>query len=192
MPMRFLAALLAGLPALALAQLDTRFTYQGELRMDGAPAVGEFDLEACVYAVPGGGVPLGCSDPIADLPVSDGRFTVVLDAGDVFDGGERYLELRMREGPETTPHLPLPPRQALRAAPWAQYAARAPFSGLDGIPPSLLDGDDAGVTQVTAGAGLSGGTITGTGTLAIAPGGVSSAMLAPGAVGAGQVDRTEV
>lgn len=187
----FLASL-AGLPVAALAQDDTSFTYQGELRVDGAPAAGLFDLEACVYAAPGGGSPLGCATPIEDLPVSDGRFTAVLDAGAVFDGSTRYLELRVRAGNETTPHVPLQPRQALRTTPQAQYAARAPFSGLVGVPPSLLDGDDVGVSQVTAGAGLTGGTITSSGTLAIAPGGVTSAMLAPNAVGTAQVDPSQV
>lgn len=187
-----LALLCAGLPLAAFAQADTSFTYQGELRVDGAPAVGEFDLEACVYAVAAQGSPLACADPIENLPIADGRFTVALDVGPVFDGTARYLELRVRGGAETTPHLPLQPRQMLRATPQAQYAARVPFAGVAGLPPSLSDGDDVGVTQVVAGAGLSGGTITSSGTLAIAPGGVTAAMLAPNAVGSTQIDPTQV
>lgn len=187
-----LALLCAGLPLAAFAQADTSFTYQGELRVDGAPAVGEFDLEACVYAVSAQGSPLGCADPIENLPIADGRFTVALDVGPVFDGTARYLELRVRGGAETTPHLPLQPRQMLRATPQAQYAARVPFGGVAGLPPSLSDGDDVGVTQVVAGAGLSGGTITSSGTLAIAPGGVTAAMLAPNAVGSAQIDPAQV
>lgn len=188
----FHAILLVGLPSMVLAQVDTSFTYQGELTVEGLPAVGEFDLEACVYAVPAAGVPLACSAPVDDLPVTDGRFTIVLDVGALFDGSERYLELRVREGHETTPHVPLQPRQALRSTPQAQYAARAPFTGLAGVPESLLDGDDAGVTRLVAGAGLTGGTITSSGTLAIAPAGVTGAMLAPNAVGRAQVDPAQV
>ncbi|HWT16364.1 MAG TPA: hypothetical protein VN581_11315 [Patescibacteria group bacterium] len=187
-----LALLCAGLPLAAFAQADTSFTYQGELRMDGAPAIGEFDLEACVYAVATQGSPLACAEPIENLPIADGRFTVALDAGPVFDGTARYLELRVRGGAETAPHLALQPRQLLRATPQAQYAARVPFTGVAGLPPSLSDGDDVGVTQIVAGAGLSGGTITSSGTLAIAPGGVTATMLAPNAVGSTQIDPTQV
>ncbi len=187
-----LALLFAGLPLAAFAQADTSFTYQGELRVDGAPAVGEFDLEACVYAVATQGSALACAEPIENLPIADGRFTVALDLGPVFDGTPRYLELRVRGGAETAPHLPLQPRQVLRATPQAQYAARVPFTGVAGLPPSLSDGDDVGVTQVVAGAGLSGGTITSSGTLAIAPGGVTATMLAPNAVGSTQIDPTQV
>ncbi len=187
-----LAVLFAGLPLIALAQADTSFTYQGELKVEGAPAVGEFDLEACVYAVPTDGALLACAAPIENLPIIDGRFTVVLDAGPVFDGSPRFLELRVREGDETTPHVALQPRQALRSTPQAQYAARVPWAGVTGVPASLSDGDDVGVTQVIAGAGLSGGSITSSGTLAIAPGGVTGAMLAPNAVGSAQIDPSQV
>lgn len=183
---------LVALPLAGVAQVDTSFTYQGELKVVGALATGEFDLQACIYDVPTAGSALACAAPIENLPISDGRFTAALDFGAVFDGAARFLELRVRGGSETTAHVALQPRQALRATPSAQYAARAPFSGVTGVPASLLDGDDAGVTQIVAGAGLSGGTITNSGTLAIAPGGVTGAMLAPNAVGSAQIDPSQV
>ena len=43
------------------------------------------------------------------------------------------------------------------------------------------------VTSITAGSGLSGGAITGVGTIGIAPGGVTGGMLATGAVGRAQI-----
>jgi hypothetical protein len=181
---------LCSLPA--FAQQDTQFTYQGELQFQGAPAQGEFDLEACVYAVPSGGSALACSAPIENLPIIGGRFTTTFDFGAVFDGSERYLELRVRGGGEGTPHTPLAPRQAMSPAPHAQYAARAPFAGLTGVPPSLADGDQTGITQIVAGSGLSGGTITASGTIAVQAGGITSTMLATGAVGAAQINPTQV
>lgn len=187
-----LTALLSCLPLVALAQVDTSFTYQGELEVDGAPASGEFDLQLCLYAVPSAGSALSCAADVENLPISDGRFTLVLDFGSPFDGSPHFLEVRVRGGSEATPHVPLQPRQALRSTPMAQYAARAPFAGLTGVPAGLQDGDNVGVTQVVAGAGLSGGTITTSGTLAIAPGAVTAAMLAPTAVGAAQIDATQV
>jgi hypothetical protein len=189
---RLSALLLCCLSPLALAQSDTSFTYQGELKVDGAPASGQFDLQVCLYAVPSAGAALSCASDVENLPISDGRFTLALDFGIPFDASPRYLELRVRGGAESTPHLPLQPRQALRPTPTAQFAARAPFTGLTGIPPTLLDGDDVGVTQVATGAGLTGGPITTSGTIAIAPGGINASMLAANAVGAAQIDPTQV
>jgi hypothetical protein len=48
------------------------------------------------------------------------------------------------------------------------------------------------VAAVTAGAGLSGGTITTSGTVSVATGGVTSAMISSGAVGSGQIDTAQV
>lgn len=187
-----LAWLLASVPLTAMAQADTSFTYQGELKVQGAPAAGEFDLQACVYLAPTASIPVACSAIIENLPIADGRFTIALDFGAVFNGSLRLLEMRVRGGNEATPLVPLLPRQVLRAAPMAQYAFRAPFLGITGMPPSLVDGDDVGVTQIVAGAGLSGGSITSSGTLAIAPGGVAAAMLAPNAIGSAQIDSSQV
>jgi hypothetical protein len=65
--------------------------------------------------------------------------------------------------------------------------------GPDGTVACGADASNAGtVTSVTAGAGLSGGTITGAGTIALADGGVTAAKIASGAVGAAQIDRSQV
>ncbi|HEV8359455.1 MAG TPA: hypothetical protein VGR28_03265 [Candidatus Thermoplasmatota archaeon] len=48
------------------------------------------------------------------------------------------------------------------------------------------------VTSVASGSGLTGGPITGTGTLSIATGGVTSAMIADGAIASADVDATTV
>ncbi len=189
---RLLALALCSFPLLASAQTDTSFTYQGELKVDGVPASGEYDLQICLYAGATAGSPIGCADNVDNLPFTDGRFTLALDFGFPFDGAPRFLEVRVRGGNDTAPHLPLSPRQGLRPAPTAQYAARAPFAGLTGVPATLVDGDDVGVTQIVAGAGLSGGVITGSGTLAVAPSGITAAMLAPNAVGSAQIDSTQV
>jgi hypothetical protein len=48
------------------------------------------------------------------------------------------------------------------------------------------------VTSVASGSGLTGGPITAAGTLSVAPGGITSSMLANGAVGLAQIDPTQV
>lgn len=56
-------------------------------------------------------------------------------------------------------------------------------AGPSGFAGPLGDTGPAGVVQVVAGTGLAGGTITSTGTLSIAPGGVVSSLIADGAKG---------
>jgi len=78
----------------------------------------------------------------------------------------------------------------------ADAANSAPWSGLTGVPGDFADGvdNDSGgtVTTITAGTGLSGGTITGSGTIGIAEGGVGALQLADGAVGLAQIDTDQV
>ena len=57
---------------------------------------------------------------------------------------------------------------------------------------NCVAGGGGGVTQITAGDGLSGGTITTTGTIAVAKGGITSDMLANGAVGLAQINTAQV
>ena len=73
----------------------------------------------------------------------DGRLTLVLDFGPVFDGTPRFLELRVRPGADAGAFVPLTPRQSLRPTPEAlrAFAAdnageadAAPWSGLSGVP----------------------------------------------------------
>lgn len=200
--------LAAVLPAAALAQpLGSSFSYQGQLSDSGTPALGLYDLQVCLFATPTQPLPLACAPDFEDVPVEDGLFTLALDFGaGVFDGQQRYLELRVRPGASSGGYTILSPRQLLRATPEALRAASAPWSGLTGVPPGFADGidNDSGgtVTAITAGTGLSGGTITGSGTLAIANGGVGAAQIAPGSVaavhiatgsiGAAQVDPSQV
>lgn len=195
--MRFpLGLFLAAASAAAMAQpVGTAFTYQGQLRESGQPANGLYDLQVCLYDTPGGAIPLACAPEAPDSPVENGAFGLLLDFGSVpFNGQARYLELRVRPGASTSGFTILAPRQQVRPAPEAiraSNASAAPWSGLTGVPNGLADGidNDSGgtVSAVTAGAGLSGGTITGSGTLSIAPGGVTNAMVASGAIGAAQI-----
>ncbi|MBP6692874.1 MAG: hypothetical protein KA162_10600, partial [Xanthomonadales bacterium] len=163
--------------------LGSAFTYQGQLEEAESPATGLYDFQFCVYDVPAGSSPLLCAPEFADLPVDQGLFSVALDFGaTMFIGQQRFLELRVRPGASTAAYTPLAPRQLVRAAPEAlraDVASAAPWSGLTGVPAGFADGLDNNsggtVTTVNAGAGLSGGPITTTGTLGIANAGVTGA-----------------
>lgn len=95
-------------------QADTTITYQGRLDSSGQPHNGTPNLDFRLFDSAAGGSLLGEVNHL-NVPVSDGLFQVDLDFGDVFGGGQRWLEVRVNG-------LPLEPRQAIRAAPVATYA----------------------------------------------------------------------
>ncbi len=122
------AALLA---ASASAQpLSTAFTFQGQLSGSGAPANGTYDVRFRLYDALTAGNQIGptlCTDNVA---VANGLFTTQLDFGAQFAGQQRYLEIDVR--PDTglpcsnsTGFTTLGPRQALTAAPNADFALSA-------------------------------------------------------------------
>src|ERR1051325_8987405 len=95
------------------AAQGTAFTYQGQLRDNGAPANGIYDLRFTIYDLNSGGNIAGGPLTNFSVGVSNGLFTVVLDPGaGVFDGNPRWLEIGVRPtggGAFTT----LGPRQSL-------------------------------------------------------------------------------
>lgn len=190
---RWLLSCLLIAPLLASAvPLGTAISYQGELRDGGTPASGLYDIRACLHDSLSGGAPLVCAPILDDVPVDNGLFTTAFDFGALpFDGEERWLELQVPGSGGD--YQPLTPRQLLRVVPEAmraRSAASADWSGLTGVPAGFADGIDdvgAGISSITAGTGLSGGTITSSGTIAIAPRGVGSQQLAISAVDSGHV-----
>ncbi len=171
------ALLLVLIPALfAIAQpLDTAFTYQGELRSAGVPASGAHDMRFRLYDTPGGGAQVGstlCSD---NVPLSEGRFTVVLDFGSVFAGQQRFLEIEVRADTGLDCSNPagfviLGPRQPLTGAPNALFSltagsattatTAANASQLNGQPASFYQ-NASNLTSGTLPTGLLGGAYTG-------------------------------
>jgi len=133
--------------------LGTAFTYQGRLTdTGGVPLSGDYDFQFQLYDALSGDTPVGSAVAVGDKEVTDGYFTAQLDFGNVFDGTALWLEVKVRPGAETGAYTALNPRQALTAAPYARYAAVAPWSGLNGVPAGLDDGDDD--TTYSAGTGL--------------------------------------
>ncbi len=159
------------LPAEAVP-LGSAFTYQGHLTEAGQPALGLYDIQVCLFDSATTPIPLSCAADFDDVPVEDGLFALSLDFGaESFTGDERFLELRVRAGSRSGGYAILAPRQSIRPSPEALRANAAdsvPWSGLTGVPGGFADGiDDVGVTAVTGGAGLTGGTISTSGTLAV-------------------------
>ncbi len=119
--MRLLLIVLCGVLALALPAAGQTYTYQGRLLINNQPANGQFEIVASVFATSIGGVPIGpASGSLAN--VTDGLFTISLPGNAAtFSGGDRWLELRVREG-TSGPLTLLSPRQRITPTP---YAVRA-------------------------------------------------------------------
>lgn len=122
-----LAALLSVVPATAdepsltgQATVSTAFTYQGHL-MDGAsPANGAYDFRFATFSAEGAsGALRGVVCTVEDLAVVDGRFTTLVDVGDVFHGEELWLEVSVRPGASSGAYTILSPRTRITAAPYA-------------------------------------------------------------------------
>ena|GEM_PF-2873554 len=85
--------------------------------------------------------------------MTDGLFTVQLDFGAAaFPGEARWLAIAVQCSGDSA-YTALTPRQALTAAPYADYALSAPWSGLSGVTAGFADGVDNDTTY-TAGTGL--------------------------------------
>jgi hypothetical protein len=127
----WLALLLAALSTLnsqlsTVQAQGTAFTYQGVLQDGGAPATGLYDLEFRVFDAASGGAQVGLLTTANDLPVTNGLFTVTIDAGtSVFTGAARWLNIAVRPGASAGAYTNLAPRQSLTPTPYAIHAGGA-------------------------------------------------------------------
>jgi len=138
------------------ASLGTAFTYQGHLSDDGSSANGSYDFLFKLFNASIDGAQVGDTLKKNAVSVVDGFFVVTLNFGDVFNGTALYLDIGVRPAGSST-YTTLSPRKALTAAPFANYALKAPWSGLSGVPSGLNDGDDNTTYQAGPGLTLSAG-----------------------------------
>ncbi len=109
--------------------VDTSFTYQGQLKEDGVPADGEYDLLFKLFDA--AGTQVGTQIGRENTLVTNGLFTVILDFGTTaFDGDARFLEIGVRPGDSGAFFTTLSPRQEITATPYAATALKT--VGVDG------------------------------------------------------------
>ena len=122
-----LLALLAGMAGAQSPQgtpLGTAFTYQGQLKSNGAAYTGTCDLKFSLWDALSGGTQIGTSQTKTNIALTDGFFTVLLDYGaEHFQGDGRWLEIEVRCPAGVGNYTPLTPRQPLTALPYALYSA---------------------------------------------------------------------
>lgn len=131
----WLIALAAGAQSPGQTPLGSGFTFQGQLRQNGAPLSGTVNLVFSLWdaagsgSPPSGGSQVGSAQTILAVQVSDGLFTVALNGSgefgaSAFNGNKRWLQASVNG---TT----LAPRQELTATPHALFALNA--DRLDGL-----------------------------------------------------------
>ena len=153
---------LAWMASVVLASAQpTAFTYQGRLTDNSQPANGSYDFHFYLRDAGSNGNPVGTTNTIAPVAVSNGLFTVTLDFGSgIFTGPDRWLEIGVRTNGSLAAYSILIPRQQITSAPYAfsaktaASAYAAPWSGLTGLPGGFADGVDNDTTY-SAGNGLS-------------------------------------
>jgi hypothetical protein len=102
----------------------TVFTYQGFLKVSGNPANANYDFQFSLWTAASGGLLVGATLTVPNVPVQNGLFTVSLDFGSVWDGSDRYLQIAVRpagSGGYTT----LSPRVKINPTPYAIRAGVA-------------------------------------------------------------------
>jgi hypothetical protein len=103
-------------------------TYQGQLKMSGGPVTGTCDFSFGLFGQQVGGSYIGGYDYVYAEPVSNGLFTVTLNAGgefnpsgnSAFQGDLRYLDIWVRcPAAASGAFTELTPRQLITAVPYA-------------------------------------------------------------------------
>jgi hypothetical protein len=127
------------------APVGTQFTYQGKLEDNGVPANGLYDFEFRLFDALVNGNPVGPVFVSNDIPVENGVFSVELNFG-AFGSEARWLAIAVRPGASVGAYESLSPRQAITAAPVAQFA-------LAGNPGPQGPQGPSGVVQIASTAG---------------------------------------
>jgi hypothetical protein len=104
---------------------NTAFTYQCLLKDGGSPANGIYDLRCTIFDAGAGMNQIGNALTNSAVSVSNGLFAVVLDFGNVFDGGARWLEIAVRTNGDLGDFTTLLPRQAITSTPYAIQSLNA-------------------------------------------------------------------
>ncbi len=154
----------SSLLANGVSNIGSAFSYQGRLTDNGGtPQSGSFDFRFSLYDASIAGTPVSTTVSSANVTVTNGVFTVMLDFGSsAFDGSQRWLEIEVRAsggGVYTT----LSPRQEVKAVPYSlQVAAGAiganqlatPGDGQAGQVLAYSTTNSTGVTWATVSSGI--------------------------------------
>lgn len=145
-------------PKAPSANVGMAFTYQGQLKNNGALVNGTCAFNFGLWDDPILGPQYGITQPVPSLVVTNGLFTTQLDFGvvapnNVFTGTARYLQVAVNCGGGLTA---LTPRQALTPAPMA-FALPGLYTEQNGTSPNVIGGYSGNVISNTVVGGTIGG-----------------------------------
>jgi hypothetical protein len=150
----------SGMEAAAVsAQMGTAFTYQGDLKQNGAGISANCDFEFSLFDAASAGTQIGSTQTKTNVAISNGLFTIPnLDFGaGAFNGEARWLQIGVRCPAGSGDYTILTPRQALTPAPYA-LAIPGLFTLQNDTSPNLIGGYAGNsVTEGVVGATISGG-----------------------------------
>jgi hypothetical protein len=109
------------------------FTYQGFLKHYDVSANGSYDFRFSLWDAASGGTQIGATLTLTNVNVTNGLFTVTLDFGSVWDGNPRFLQIAVRPA-NTGGYTTLSPRIPIMSAPYASFAFRVPWTGVQNAP----------------------------------------------------------
>lgn len=119
--------------------LSTAFTYQGQLKQNGAPMDGAVDVRATLFDASVDGSAVGSAVESLNVAVVKGLFSTPLDFGVTgLNGDARWLQIEVRSPAGSGDYAALSPRQELTAAPYA-LQTRGMYVGPDGD--AVIGGD---------------------------------------------------
>ncbi|MCB0185371.1 MAG: hypothetical protein KDE31_13960, partial [Caldilineaceae bacterium] len=133
-----------GVVSSTIVQAGPGFTFQGQLQDNGRPVNGSCDVRAGLWDAASGGSQIGNMQTVAAVVVSEGRFTITLNAnsefgGEAFTGQARWLQIAVRCPAGSGSYFTLQPRQPVTATPYAQsLLPGAVISGSIGTGPNAI------------------------------------------------------
>ena len=113
----------------ASAPIGSSFTYQGQIQKGGSPYTGTAQLLFRLFDSLSNGTQVGPDDPVANVSVTNGLFTVELDFGaNAFQGDGRWLEIQLKTTGDNNYTL-LNPRQKITAEPYSLFSTAGAGGG---------------------------------------------------------------
>lgn len=106
---------------MALAQVGTAFTYQGQLKDSGTAVNGTADMQFSLWTAASGGSQVGSTVTTLAVPASEGLVTTSVDFGANPYGADQalYLQVSVRTPAGAGAYVPMTSRQKLTAAPFS-------------------------------------------------------------------------
>lgn len=104
----------------AQTPLGTDFTYQGQLKASGMPAITTADFKYSLFNDAAAGAQVGATMSKDNVGVVNGLFTLPLDFGpSAFNGDARWIEVAVRSPAGSGTFTTLSPRQPVSGTPYA-------------------------------------------------------------------------